>query len=179
MKENSKIRFLPWLCSAFVLLVGCNPDPAILRRYALYNFEDEGFLTPDLLQTKARISLPGHPGKDTDTLCLYRVRRKAERRALQIFLHIYFDLPAKDAASWDFLTDYPQSFTERDYLRAEVDFRPLLEKGYIALQDRRDQKTCSIVFRIRESNLSLKIRELPLTFRPEIFREKSRQTLIE
>ena len=151
----------------------CSPSPYLLNKHAVYNFTDQGFLTPDLLQTRGGASLPRHADiREARRICLERALHRAVRRALCVLLHTHFDIGVEgsvrpNAVEGGFATDYPHPFTERDYIRAEIDFGPILRKGFIALQDLRSAQECTIVFRIMDSDLPGQIRGLKLTFTPE------------
>jgi hypothetical protein len=95
----------------------------------------------------------------------------ARVRALRVLLHAHFAIPAQAAADLsgggDFERDYPAVFSERDLLRAELDFAPLLRQGFLALQDSRSREVCSVVFRIEGTDLPARIRAFELSFVPE------------
>lgn len=108
-------------------------------------------------------------------LCFSAAEQTARQRSLRVMLHTYFDLSANQATQLDlgtatFERDYPLSFTDRDLIRAELDFRALLDRGFIALQENRSRDACSVVFRIEstgDQDLPEEIRAVRLTFQPE------------
>ena len=164
-------RILSILCLLPALFF-CTPSPYLVQKHAVYNFTDEGFLTPHLLQTIGRGSL----AEDQDImtarrLCLEEALHQAVRHALSVFMHTYFEIEAVQSklsgSGVSFAADYPSTFTERDYIRAEIDFRPLLKEGFIALQDARSREECTVVFRIRQDDIPHRIRNMKVTFRPE------------
>lgn len=163
------------LFSAAAILQACAPSPFLLQKYAVYNFSDQGYLTPDLLQTIGRAKAQDHPDGPAAArrLCLETALKQALQNTLSVLMHTHFDIQARTESTTiqrnTFQGDYPFQFTDRDYTRAELDFRPLLKKGFIALQDARTAGNCTIVFRIAEANLPNKVRSMSLTFKPENF----------
>ena len=97
---------------------------------------------------------------------------------MRICLHTNFRIPPAPARPRqgrdDFDSLYPVKFTERDYIRAGIDLRPLLGRGFIALQDARSREECTIIFRVIGPDLPDRIRRFKLTFRPEKIHERKR-----
>lgn len=159
---------------AFLVSACATPD-FFLKEYALYNLQDEGFLTPDLIQTIGRSDYPvdGYGLEGARRICTDEALQTARKRSLKILLHTYYNLPAipsgQGVSASNFERDYPFPLTERDYIRAEIDFQSVLKRGYIALQDMRSSRNCTVVFRIYEKDLIHDIRNSQLTFQPENF----------
>jgi hypothetical protein len=153
----------------FLLLISCTPSPEIYRQHVTYNFRDEGFLDPDTLQIFGESAYRNIEEGDAAVrnLCIEDAYREARKKTLSVFMHTYFKIPpsAKSGQS-DFGKDYPYNFSDKDYIRAEIDFGPLLEKGFIAMQDIQSVKSCFIIYRIREKDLAEKIRSQKVTFDP-------------
>lgn len=144
----------------------------IYKRYALYNLEEEGYLSRDLVQTRATAVSDADAGKlQRDRICAHRALEKAQFRMARIFLHTRLDIPpvpvTGNRANFD--QDYPVRFSDRDLFLATIDFASLLEKGYIALQDTSDGNVCTVVFRIRLPDLIRKVKSTDLSFRPESY----------
>ena len=166
--------FLLVLC---VLAAGCQPSRFLEKRHVTYNFEDEGFLSTHLLQTVGSVSLDetSRGTASARRLCLSRAEHEARRRSLRVILHTFFEIPGTAGGALltgtnTFDRDYPIAFTERDLIRAELDFRELLNRGFIALQENRKRDACSVVFRIEsaaDQDLPDEIRSVRLTFEPE------------
>ena len=158
--------------SWLLIFFNCNPTPYLLKKHVIYNFESEGFLSPDILQTIGR----GVPFED-DRLstkrrsCLENAMSLAVDRCLSVFLHTNLDIrqaqEKRGAIERNFQSDYPKKFTRRDLIRARIDFEPLLKQGFVALQDARSPEYCTVVFRIQISDLPSQIRDIKLTFKPE------------
>ena len=161
------------VAAAATILPGCRPSPYLTRKYAFYNFAREGFLSADIVQTigQARIRPRGQGGmREARRRCLEDALGHASQRMLSIMMHTYFDIKAgapRAGMDENFASDYPRSFTGRDYIRAGIAFKPLLRKGFIALQDARSRENCTIVFRIIGSDMPAEIRSLKLKFKPE------------
>lgn len=164
------------LCAVLALAslaCACTPSAFLRKREVTYNFKSEGFLDPHTLQTIGtagrELSRAGEAAADRD--CLNRAGATARARALRVLLHAHFEIPAQPAADLsgggDFERDYPAVFSERDLLRAELDFAPLLRQGFLALQDSRSREVCSVVFRIEGTDLPARIRAFELSFVPE------------
>lgn len=160
-------------CAGAFLLVSlaCTPSAFIQKDRVDYNFQDEGFLSPDMIQTIGKARVRGSEVK-ADELCAASALGQAKRKALSIFLHTKFKLPSRKRTfslqqGSTFPDDYPFPLTDRDYARAEVDFETLLNTGFIALQDTRQAETCTVVFRIRSDDLPGAVRRIQVTFRPE------------
>ncbi len=158
-----------------LLAANCQPSSFLVKQNVTYNFTTEGFLSPNVLQTvgQAEIESRRYGGsRAAHRLCLNTALRTAKERSLRVMLHTHFDVrPGQERSSGvdsgDFARDYPLDFSERDLIRAELDFRDLLEQGFIALQDNRSRASCSVVFRIEGEDLPAQIRSVSLTFRPE------------
>lgn len=162
-----------FLILLFLSGVICTPPSFLLKKHAIYNFRDEGFLTPDILQTRG--SAPRQPNEYGSVagrrVCLQEALEEAYRHALTVMLHTHFDIQpqssGKSPVGSGFGTDYPVTFTPRDLLLARIDFESLLKMGFIALQDATSEKECTIVFRIMASDLPDRIRKMEVTFQPE------------
>lgn len=160
----SLILFLNW---------SCTPSELLYKEHALYNFTDEGFLSQDMVQTLGSSPYPGLAlgSRGIKRVCTEEALKKARLKMLRIFLHTYFRIPPADSSyindSDQFNRDYPLEFSRADYIKAEIDFLPVLEKGYIALQDTRSSDECYVVFRIRESNIIHVIRSSGVSFLPK------------
>ncbi len=175
MTETHRLKFFAPLLLLAALALTCEPSPYIYHEHVVYNFSSEGFLAPDLLQTvgvapldREREQAPG----SARSACVKNATRAARRRALRVLLHTHFNLPGsreEQAASQagDLERDYPFPLTERDLIRGEIEFAGLLERGYIALQDLRAARECTIVFRIKGRDLPGEIRSTPVDFEPE------------
>lgn len=165
------------ILSAAILLflpgVNCTPPPFLVKKYAIYNFKDEGFLTPDILQTRG--SAPRRPNEYGTVAgkraCLQEALEEAYRHTLTVLLHTHFDIKPQSGgmalSGPGFRSDYPVVFTPRDFILARIDFEPLLKKGFIALQDATSEKECTVVFRIMDPDLPDRIRKMNVTFQPE------------
>lgn len=152
-------------------LLGCTPSLLIQKDKVDFNFQDEGFLSPQLLQTVGKAKVAGSEVR-ADEYCADLALAQAKRKALTALVHTRFDLPSrKKTVSLQpgsaFPDDYPFPLTERDYARASLDFDELLNTGYIALQDTRQVESCTVVFRIRSEDLPAAVRRVQVTFRPE------------
>lgn len=158
---------------AFVMSAGlyCQPSAFVYHENVLYNFSSEGFLAPGMLQTMATLPVEQEAAPSlaaARAVCVKEAAREARRRAVRVMLHTRFDLPGQAGGSPGALeSDYPFPLSERDYIRGEIAFDALLERGYIALQDLRLARECTIVFRIKGRDLPDEIRAVPVRFRPE------------
>lgn len=100
--------------------------------------------------------------------CLARAEEAARKKLLRILVHTRFDLRANAKGDKDnFDRDYPAALTERDLLRAEVDFGELLSRSFVAVKDTRSLDSCSVVLRLPGEDLPAEVRRIPVTFRPE------------
>ena len=184
----ARSRFGTWVapvlvCGWSLFAVACDPSPYIYHEHVLYNFSDEGFLAPGMLQTIGVAPLERQkedaPGV-ARSACVKRAARMARRRALRVVLHTRFDLPGGQGpggqTAQGLEQDYAFPLTERDYIRGEIAFAELLGRGYIALQDLRSARECSIVFRIKGDDLPGEIRSVAVSFRPEGRVRRSRIT---
>ncbi|MEQ9365253.1 MAG: hypothetical protein RIF32_13485 [Leptospirales bacterium] len=157
--------------------VGCQPSRFLEKRHVTYNFEEEGFLSNRVLQTigQAGLSETTYGTEGARRLCLSAAEGVARERSLRVMLHTRLELSANQPAEIDFGSatfdrDYPLTFTARDMIRAEVDFRSILDRGFIALQENRGRDACSVVFRIEsrsDADLPAEIRAVRLSFQPE------------
>ena len=149
------------------------PSDVVYKKYALYNLNEEGYLASDLVQTRATAQVGNvDSGKvQRDRICVHRALEAAQFRMARIFLHTNLSIPpvpvTGNRASFD--QDYPVRFSDRDLFLATIDFAGVLEKGYIALQDTSDANACTVVFRIRQSDLIDEVKEVSLTFLPESY----------
>lgn len=166
-----KFRFV--LIVLAITALGCTPSGVYYKRYALYNFEDEGFLASDLVQT---IGTSEMPRLDTGIIqkrrqCLNAALDNARDRMISIFLHTHQDIDGSgvpvDASMNPYSSDYPVVFSARDIMLGTVTFRNLLDSAFIALQDSRSQKSCTIVLRIIDEDISTKIRAVDLEYELE------------
>jgi hypothetical protein len=160
-----------------LFLIACQPSQFLEKRHVTYNFQDEGFLSNHVLQTtgSAQVTETRWGTAGGKRLCLGAAEQEARRRSLRVMLHTRLEIPAGQAAQGDmaaatFERDYPYAFSVRDLIRAELDFRVLLDRGFIALQENRKRGECSLVFRIEstgELDLPAEIRQVSLSFEPE------------
>ncbi|MBI3394888.1 MAG: hypothetical protein HY042_03555 [Spirochaetia bacterium] len=163
---------LPLTLVGLGMLPACRPSQVVYADRVQYNYKDEGFLSPDVLQTIAKAntgpSLTLEQGRQE---CIREAESKAKRRALRVILHTRFMIKARKSGpsltGSRFEDDYPFSFTERDFIRGELDFEALLGTGYIALQDARESETCTVVYRIEGTDIPALVRMQRVTFRPE------------
>lgn len=176
--ESGLARFLfVFTLCGFAFLWTCRQSQFLRKRYIDFNFRDEGFLSPSLLQTLAYASYQsGKVGSRNDErMCLELAQRKARKRLLRVILHLYFNIDSKSrlnkkmgeqsVTKHSFNTDYPFSFSADEFLRAELAFNPILRKAFIALQDSRDPKRCMIVYRVKAKDLSQEIQNLKVNFK--------------
>ncbi len=151
----------------------CTPSEGLIKEYALYNFTDEGYLTHDVVQTRGtaiyRPLMTGNRG--IRRVCTDEATRQAKERMLSIFLHTHFGLKAisrgYSSDGKQFERDYPHKFSDSDLIKAEIEFEPILNTGFIALQDTRSAEECVVVFRIIQKNILSAIKDHELTFTPE------------
>lgn len=156
----------------------CAPSAFIQKDKVEYNFQDEGFLSPKVLQTVGKMKVTGAEIR-SDEYCAELALAQAKKKALSAIVHTRFDLPSRKKTfafqpGSAFADDFPFPLTERDYARAGVDFDELLNTGYIALQDTRQVESCTVVFRIRSEDLPASIRRIQVTFRPEKLDKKNK-----
>lgn len=158
----------------------CSPSKEIYREHVLYNFSEEGFLASNLVQTAGSAPLPeSHTGVDGNRrACIQDALSEAKERMLTIFIHTRFRIPSRGSAieggsSERFKSDYPYTFSDTDYLRAEINFLPFLDAGFVALADTRSHKECFVVFRIMQEDLAHKIRSTHVDFEPEGYRSRN------
>ncbi len=184
-RSYEQIRIIDWKPSVnaiksivislagLITLFSCHPSELLYKEHALYNFKDQGFLSKDLLQTTASSPYPQMDlgSRGIRQVCIDEAIRTAKKRVLRVFLHTYFRIPPTDSVflydEQQFYRDYPVEFSGSDYIRAEIDFAPLLKNGFIALQDSRGSEDCYVVFRIIESDLPNKIRSSTVSFIPD------------
>lgn len=157
---------LIFLCVCWV--AACAPSAAVKNRYVTYNFKDEGYLSPAMIQTlgKSAYAEGEQTVQASRAHCLARAELAARKRLIRILLHTRFELKsdAKGAARDSFEKDYPAALSERDLLRAEVDFAEILSRSFIAVQDSRAAETCSVVLRLPGEDLPAEVRAIPVTF---------------
>ena len=168
---------------ALLLVLGtCRQSEFLRKRYVDFNFNDEGFLSPSLLQTIGHASYQSarRGSRNDERLCLELAQRKARKRLLKVVLHLYFNISSQDSfdkqkkeaskTKHSFSRDYPAAFSNEELLRAELAFSGFLQRAFIALQDSRDPKQCMVVYRIKGKNLPQEIRQTKVKFklRPKI-----------
>lgn len=155
------------LIAALITVISCTPSDVVFKKYAEHDFQTEGFLTRNILQTIGRAAMPEGQLSHIEARkqCLEKAYLEAEKKMLNVFLHTKLDIPS--AAQSGFERDYPHPFTDRDLIRAYADFYPLLENAFIALQDTRSYRECTLVLRIRSENIPRHIRNIEMTFEPE------------
>lgn len=159
-------RLIFLLCCSFA----CAPSIAVKNQYVTYNFKDEGYLSPALIQTLGESGYAS--GEQTVQAsrahCLARAEQAARKKLLRVLVHTRFELRANAKGDKDnFDKDYPAALTDRDLLRAEVDFGELLSRSFIAVKDTRSYETCSVVLRLPGEDLPAEVRKIPVTFRLE------------
>lgn len=151
-----------------LFLGACTPSAVVRNQYVTYNFKDEGFLSPALIQTLGQGGYAS--GEQTVQAarahCLSRAESAARRKLLRILVHTRFELKAPRGGD-SFEKDYPAALSERDLLRAEADFAELLSRSFVAVQDARARDSCSVVLRLPGTDLPAEIRATEVTFRPE------------
>lgn len=158
------------LIFSLVFVCACAPSAAVKNQFVTYNFKDEGYLSPALIQTRgqSRYAPAEQTVQASRVHCLARAEEAARKKLLRVLLHTRFDLKAEAKSDRDsFEKDYPAALTERDLLRAEVDFSELLARSFVAVKDARSQDTCSVVLRLPGADLPGEIRAMPVTFRLE------------
>lgn len=155
------------ICLVLSFALACRASPELRLSAVAYNFREEGFLDRDLLQTIGKAPIEtGAGGIDADRVhCLARAREQARLRAVRVMIHVRSNIPALAASDGfsasAFESDYPRRLSEVELRRAESDFRALLARGYIALQDARSRDSCSVAFRIAGQDLPAEIRATP------------------
>lgn len=164
---RARLIFICVFCTA-----ACAPSAAVKNRYVTYNFKDEGFLSPAMIQTLGKSAYA--EGEQTIQAsrahCLARAEQEARRKLVRVLLHTRFDLKADtrgSATQGTFEKDYPAALSERDLLRAEVDFAEILSRSFVAVQDSRAAESCSVVLRLPGEDLPAEVRTLPVTFHLE------------
>lgn len=162
-----------FVCGALPPTMNCSasvPSDIYYKRDALYNFLEEGFLSPDILQAAGSSSMRARDG-DLHRMrqaCLDRAAEMAHDRLVSIMLHTRFTIPGGTKQErGDFRQDYPHVFTDREILLGSINFADLLNRSFIAFQDFNDNN-CQVSLRLLESDLSKKIRERPMSFRPAL-----------
>ena len=161
------------LCSVLLLGVGCSPfQPSQIyyKRDALYNFLEEGYLSPDILQAAGSSTMQAGDGQlqQMRQACLNRAGEMAHDRLVSIMLHTRFGIPGSaKQEKGDFKQDYPHVFTDREILLGSIDFADLLNRSFVAFQDF-NENGCQVSVRLLESDLSKKIRQRPMSFRPAL-----------
>ena len=149
----------------------CTPSALIEKKYATYNFTEEGFLSPRLIQTigKSRYPVGSYTIDSSRMRCLENSLEMARERMLRIFVYTRFGLKArktKDQRTFD--DDYPHALSARTLRRAEADFSVLLDRATIALQDARSQESCIVVYRLAGDSLPEEIKAVQTTFVPDL-----------
>ncbi|MBL8022360.1 MAG: hypothetical protein JNM27_21970 [Leptospirales bacterium] len=165
----NRLSLLLFVLVSLIVLSHCTPSALIERKYVTYNFRDEGFLSPRMIQTVGKSSYaPGELTVEASRVhCSQNALSVARDRMLRVFIHTKFNLKGKGGSGTSgFDRDYPAAMSERELLRAETDFGPLIDRGYIALQDVRAADSCSIVYRLEGEDLSKEIRSVETTFQP-------------
>lgn len=156
---------------AILLLYACSPfQPSEIyyKRDALYNFLEEGFVAPNILQAAGRSTMRAQDGSlhDIRQACLNRAREMAHDRLVSIMLHTRFRIPGGSGnEKGNFKQDYPHVFTDREILLGAIDFADLLQHAFVAFHDF-DENGCLVTLRLLEPDLSQKIRNHPVSFRP-------------
>ena len=183
----SCLRFVDWamrllpvrslagliLCGALPLAISCSPfQPSGIyyKRDALYNFLEEGFLSPDILQAAGSSTMRATDGQlqQMRQACLNRAGEMAHDRLVSMMLHTRFGIPGSARQEkGDFKQDYPHVFTDREILLGSIDFADLLNRSFVAFQDF-NENGCQVSVRLLESDLSRKIRQRPMSFRPAL-----------
>lgn len=174
------MRLLPFrsfaaliLCGALPLAMSCSPfQPSEIyyKRDALYNFLEEGFLSPDILQAAGSSTMRATDGQlqQMRQACLNRAGEMAHDRLVSMMLHTRFGVPGSaKQEKGDFKQDYPHVFTDREILLGSIDFADLLNRSFVAFQDF-NENGCQVSVRLLESDLSKKIRQRPMSFRPAL-----------
>jgi hypothetical protein len=166
-------RFRYFQITALLLVVSCSPFQAsevYYKRDALYNFLEEGFLAPDILQTAGSSIMRSSDGQlhEMRQACLNRAAEMAHDRMVSIMLHTRFHIPGGSKnEKGDFRQDYPHIFSDREILLGSIDFADLLNRSFLAFQDF-SENGCQVSLRLIESDLSKKIRQRPMSFRPAL-----------
>lgn len=196
LNDRTAHRCFPVIALALLIAGGgaCKASPFLEKRHVTYNFQDEGFLSSRVLQTVGRSQLEADASWGTAGArrrCLATAQQIARERTLRVLLHTRLNLqgnqpeqaPEVDGLGGSsFERDYPLNFSPRDLLRAEIDFRALLDRGVIVLEENRQRDSCSVVFRIESPaateaaagatdvfrDLPSEIRAVPLSFAPQI-----------
>ena len=164
------------ILSFFNLLINCKTTEFLKKRFVDYNFTDEGFLTTDVVQviSKANFISETSSIENDRKVCLILAQRNAVKKILSIFLHIKFNLGTTSNLALNktkfqtFIDDYPITFSEIDYLKAEINFLEWVNKAEIVIQDTRTQNECMVVVRINDKNLNKKIHNAKVNFYPKI-----------
>lgn len=151
------------------LFISCTPSTVLYNKHVIYNFKDEGFLAPNLLQTvgTAEVRLLDGGLEAARVHCIEEAFYTAKNKAIRVMLHTRLDIPGSESGSGisgSFARDYPVEFRQKDYLKAAVDFKDLLDEGFLALQDSRTTQDCSVVYRIIDDQLIRKIKGVELSF---------------
>lgn len=154
-------------------LFNCKQSEFLSKRYSYFNFIDEGFLSPSLLQTIGSAKFYSEKWISTKNkqMCLDLAQRDARRRLLRIILHLYLRIPSKissrispristknisnnktraiQLSKDDLSSSYPVHFTNTNIVRAELAFREFIGRGFIVLADSREVKKCRVVYRVK------------------------------
>ena len=176
-KLNKKIELFSLALILLVFFGTCRQSEFLRKRYVDFNFIDEGFVSPSLLQTLGRASYKSEKGgSDKDeALCLKLAQRKARKRLLRVILHTHFRISSRNSFDKErgkpvrektaFEKDYPFSFSDDELLQAELAFQPFLQRAFIALQDSRDPKQCMVLYRVTGENLPEEIQQMKPAFK--------------
>ena len=124
-------------------------------------------MSPALIQTRgqSRYAEAEQTVQASRVHCLGRAETAAKKKLLRVLLHTRFELKAQAKSERDsFDRDYPAALTDRDLLRAEVDFSGLLSRSFVAVKDTRSAETCSVVLRLPGVDLPGEVRAVPVTF---------------
>ncbi|MCB1324808.1 MAG: hypothetical protein H7A21_11470 [Spirochaetales bacterium] len=156
-------------CSVYT---ACSASHFLVNEHVTYNFSDEGFLSDRMLQTIGTavvdISVPGL--ENASRRCLDDALVRARERALRVMLHTRFGVPGNTGAAGglsDFERDFPLEFSERDMIRGWIDFREILDRGFVVLKDNRSRESCLLVYRVQGEDLPAEFRAVPMSFQPE------------
>ncbi len=164
-----RCTFLQGVSVVFLLFfshVTCAPSTFLTKRFVDYNYTTEGFLDSSTIQVIAEEEFQSSRGtiKKDKELCIELAQRKAIKRMLRLFLHINKKIipNKKTSSNTSFEEDYPKTFTEEEYMFAELRFNHYLKEVKIILEDTRKQGKCLIVARISKDKIAEKLREVKL-----------------
>lgn len=166
------LRFYALLGAATFWLNTCQPSEILIVDEVQYNFTVEGFLSRNVLQTIGNAKFRDHKyGTDhARRACLLTAGDLARQRMLRVMLHTHFEIQGQANSSYleqdPFESDYPVEFAPGEYIRAELAFRPLLDKSFIALENARSRSSCQVVLRLVGQDLPSRIRSQTVLFTP-------------